>query len=261
MARAIKRRIFEETRLTGSVGIASNKFLAKLASDLDKPDGITFVPFGQEREFIAPLPVGKLWGVGPRAAAILEGLGLATIGHVAAADPDALERRLGSMGPHLWHLARAEDARGVISHRERKSVGAEITLSRDLQGRAQVEGQLRKQCQRAAKELRRKGWRAKSLRVKIRYTENFQSATRDGRLPMACDDSDGLFAGCGPLLDRLDLDAAIRLVGVCAHDLLEEGQADQQDLFQRAERKKRSTIEHCMDAICERYGDKIKRGS
>ena len=260
MAEAIRQKVHEVTRLTCSVGIASNKFLAKLASDLDKPDGITLVPFGKERAFIAPLPVSKLWGVGPKAAARLESLGLHSIGQVADADRDSLKRRLGSMGPHLWSLARAEDSRPVISNRERKSVGAEITLSQDMHGRVQVEHQLRQQCNRTAKELRRKGWKAQSIRVKVRYTENFHQATRDGKLALACDDSDGLFDGCAALLDRLDLDAPIRLVGVTAFDLLDSDEVSQKDLFLQTKRDQHSRIEHTMDAICARYGDKIRRG-
>ncbi len=260
MAQAIKARIFEATELTASVGIARNKFLAKLASDLDKPDGITLVPFGQERAFIAPLPVGKLWGVGPKAAARLEALGLTSIGAVAEADPAWLRLELGSLGDHIHALSRAEDLREVVVGRERKSVGSERTLDEDISGREAVEQHLRRACERIARELRRKEIRACGVRVKLRYSQGFQLATRDAHLPQACDDSATLFATARALLDRLELDAPIRLVGAAATDLTEPGQPVQVDLFAGARASKHGTLERTLDAIRDRFGDKIQRG-
>jgi DNA polymerase-4 len=260
MARAIKDAIFKATRLTSSVGIARNKFLAKLASDQDKPDGITWVPFEGARAFIAPLPVRRLWGVGPRAAERLAALGLTTIGEVADADPDQLRAELGSFGDHIGALARAEDEREVVSHRERKSVGSEHTLERDVTGRRAIEAHLRRQCERVARELRAKGIKACSVRVKLRYSQTFQLATRDGPLPMAANDSASLFATACCLLDRLDLQAPIRLVGAAAFDLTEPGQAVQADLFAQARVEKHTRLEQTLDAINERFGEKVQRG-
>lgn len=260
MAEAIKARIFEATKLTASVGIACNKFLAKLASDLDKPDGVTLVPFGQERDFIAPLAISKLWGVGPKAAARLKALGLFTIGSVAEADPAWLRAELGSLGDHIHALSRAEDLREVVVGRERKSVGSERTLDEDVSGRVAVEQHLRRACERVARELRRKQIRACGVRVKLRYSHGFQLTTRDARLPLACDDSATLFSTARALLDRLELDAPIRLVGAAAFDLTEPGQPVQADLFAGARAKKHGTLERTLDAIRDRFGDKIQRG-
>lgn len=260
MAEAIRADIRAATGLTGSVGIASNKFLAKLASDLNKPDGITLVPFGAERAFIAPLPVRRLWGVGPKAAARLEALGLFSIGQVAAADPGWLRLELGSLGDHIGALSRAEDQREVVCGRERKSIGSERTFETDLRGRRPVEVQLRRQCERVAQDLRRKGIRARSVRVKLRYSATFQLATRDAALPMACDDSDSLFSTARRLLDRLELDAPIRLVGAAAFDLTEPGQPVQGDLFAGPRALKHVRLERTLDAIQERFGDCVSRG-
>jgi DNA polymerase-4 len=261
IARAIQERIQKETRLTCSIGLAGNKFLAKLASDLDKPNGVTWVPFGREAGFIAPLPVGKLWGVGPKSVARLEELGLRTIGDVAAADLKWLRSALGSLGDHIHTLACAEDDRPVVSGHERQSIGSEVTLEADVRGRAQVEPVLRAQCQRVARHLRRKRCKARAVRVKVRYSQTFQLATRDAALPMACDDSASLFDVARTLLNRLDLDSPLRLVGAAAFDLVVPGQATQADLFQQPKADKHSRLEHTLDAIQDRFGDKVHRGS
>lgn len=159
-ARRIQQHVARATGLSCSVGVAGNKFLAKLASDLDKPGGITCVPCGREREFIAPLPVRRIWGVGPKAAGRLERLGLRRIGDVAAADPAWLEAELGGLGAHIHALACGLDQRPVLAERERKSVGSEHTLEHDIHGRGPVEQHLRQACERVARHLRRQRLRA-----------------------------------------------------------------------------------------------------
>ncbi|HSA21595.1 MAG TPA: DNA polymerase IV [Myxococcota bacterium] len=258
MARAIQARIRERTRLGASVGIASNKFLAKLASDLEKPNGCTWVPFGREREFIAPLPVRRLWGVGPRAAELLAGLGLATIGDVAACEPGRLRRELGAFGEHIHALSQGLDDRPVVSAHDRKSVGSERTLERDIRGRGPVEKHLRAACERVARDLRAAELLARAVRVKLKYA-TFQLATRDGPLPAPADDSAALYEGARGLLERLDLEAPIRLVGAAAFDLLPRGQPVQGDLFLQPVRQKHHRLESTLDAIREKFGDKIRR--
>ena len=169
----------QQIGLTCSVGIASNKFLAKLASDLDKPDGITLVPFGREAQFIAPLPIERIWGVGKKTAAILHQANLRKIGDIANTDIDDLRKLVGEhFAVHIQSLARGLDARRVVSDRGRKSVGAETTLSYDVTGRAAVEKKLRPQCERVARSLRAKNLQARGIRVKVRYSETFKLATR-----------------------------------------------------------------------------------
>ena len=260
MALSVKEKVRETTGLTCSVGVASNMFLAKLASDLNKPDGITLIPFGKERQFIAPLPVRKLWGVGPRTGEQLELYGLRTIGDVAKIGPEWLRQWFGAFGDHIYGLACGEDARAVECDGEQKSIGAERTLSEDIRGREQVQEKLKSLCREVARELRCGGKRAASIRVKIRYSKGFRTTTRDGKLLTACDDSATLYAGVQRLLDRLALDEPIRLVGVTAFDLLEPGRMAQNDLFLQRGVERRSRLEHTMDQIRKKFGDKIGHG-
>ncbi len=258
-ARRIQQHVARATGLSCSLGVAGNKFLAKLASDLDKPGGITCVPCGREREFIAPLPVRRIWGVGPKAARRLERLGLRRIGDVAAADPAWLEAELGGLGAHIHDLACGLDQRPVLAERERKSVGSEHTLELDIHGRGPVEQHLRQACERVARHLRRQRLRARGVRVKLRYAGSFQLATRDGRLPLACDDSATLFATARALLERLDLQAPIRLVGAAATQLTEPAQPVQGDLFAGAQSERQARLERTLDAIHDRFGERIER--
>ena len=131
IASGLKRRVWADLGLTISVGVATSKSVAKIASDMDKPDGLTVVQPGTERGFLAPLPVGKLWGVGPKTAALLERDGILTIGQLASQTDEWLASRFGRMGEHMSRLARGEDRQAVEVRRARKSVSAETTLSRD----------------------------------------------------------------------------------------------------------------------------------
>jgi DNA polymerase-4 len=247
--------------LTSSVGIAPNKFLAKLASDLDKPDGITIIHHGDEASFIAPLPIRKIWGVGKKTAARMEELGFVTIADVAATDERQLVRLFGkSFGPHLHALARGIDGREVAGGGgKRKSVGSETTLSYDIAGRGAVERVLRKRCETVARHLRRKELRAGAIRVKVRYTETFSLQTRQASLPAPADDSRTLFDAARKLLDGLELDEPIRLVGAAAYDLMKSDDVQQLSLFGQSSEES-SRLEHTMDAIRARFGDKIQRG-
>ncbi len=258
-AQRLKDDIRAATQLTCSVGVAPNKFLAKLASDLDKPDGITHIPHGQEAEFIAPLPIRKIWGVGPKAAARLQGLGLDTIGDIAAADPDWLRRHLGSFADHIQPLSRGEDFREVVGGGRRKSIGSENTLSIDIRGREAIEKELRRHLEDVTRTARKKNLKAKSVRVKVRYSKTFQLQTRQGALPSPADDSRTIFPVACSLLDTLDLDEPIRLVGAALFDFVHEGEPAQQSLF-GAQKAKNSELERTLDAIRDKFGDKINRG-
>src|SRR5690606_37012208 len=134
IGRKIKEAIYRRTGLTVSVGISTTKYVAKVASDHKKPDGLWIVPEEQVRAFLSPLPLRKLWGVGPKTEERLRALGLRTIGDVARASPGLLESRLGSHGKHLVRLAQGIDPREVVTEREVKSVGSEVTLETDVVG-------------------------------------------------------------------------------------------------------------------------------
>jgi DNA polymerase-4 len=260
-AKRIISAIQEKMQLPCSVGIASNKFLAKLASDLDKPDGLTWIPFGHEREFIAPLSIRKLWGVGPKTAQRIEKLGMYSIGAIADADPFLLSAELGELGRHIHALARGVDPRPVVKQRKRKSLGSERTFEQDLVGRDEMERHILVLCNKVAKDLRGKSIKARSIRVKIRYSESFQLVTRDGGLKVASDDSRALFSAAKGLLEKFDLESKVRLVGIIGFDLVEDEQWEQRDLFAQAGVDRNSKLEKAMDAINKRFGEVAFRGS
>lgn len=232
-ARAIKRDVFDATDgLTCSVGIGQNKFLAKLASPMQKPDGLSFIQPGTEREILAPMPVQKMWGVGPRTAQKLNAARLFTFADLAEINPRRLSALVGRNTAYkLQRLAVGLDDRPVLADRQRKSIGSETTLTDDIFGRAQVEEYLREQCVEVARDLQKRGVRAQSARVKIRYTRGFILRSRQGPLPLPCDDAHMLFDSTRHLLTTLDLDQPIRLVGAAGFDLLYPEDAVQLGLF------------------------------
>ena len=262
MAAAIRAAVFRRTALTCSVGAAKNKFLAKLASDMNKPDGVTVVPFGDEQAFIAPLPVRRLWGVGPKAAEQLCRLGLLHIGDIAAADADLLCQQLGERrARQLLSLARGQDSRAVVGGRQRKSVGSERTLEYDLCGRQQIEPLLRQQCLRVCRLMRTAGFSARGVRVKLRHSDGFRLRSRQQVLPLPYDDSTTMVQHAFELLGKLNLRDPVRLVGAAAFQLRSAAPQQQLDMFSAArENPRQSKLEHAMDQIRSRFGDKVSLG-
>src|SRR5437667_115090 len=165
---AAKRRIRAEVGLVASLGLAGNKFLAKVASDLGKPDGFVEVPAGEEAAFLAPLPIRRLWGVGAATERELASLGVATIGQLAAVPGAALEARFGRSGRHLRELALGRDDRPVVPDGAPKSVGAEETFERDHRDLDRLRRVLREQAERVARELRERGFAAARVVLKVR---------------------------------------------------------------------------------------------
>jgi len=266
-AAAIKRDVFDATDgLTCSVGIGVNKFLAKLASPMQKPDGISFIRPGTEAQVLGPMPVRKMWGVGEKTAQKLYAQKILTFADLRQADPHKLAQLLGKSSAYkLKKLAEGEDERPVLANRERKSIGSEITLIDDIQGREAVEKYLREQCEDLARSLRKRNIRARSVRVKLRYSQNFQLRTRQGALPRASDDARTLFETTRHLLNTLDLERPIRLVGAAGFDLAKPEDSVQLGLFAPPEPKsavkRDAKLEKTMDAIRDKFGNKIRRAS
>ena len=248
-ARRIKQRIRDELGLTASVGIAEVKFAAKIASDLRKPDGLVVVPEGGVREFLAPLPVSRLWGVGPKTEQVLLARGLKHIGDVAATDRSRLEDELGSLGPWLHDLANGIDERSVEPDREAKSIGAEETFEEDLEGEDLLPF-IHEQALRVASRLRRSGMRARSVHLKVKFAD-FRIATRQETLADGTDDGAEIYAVARRLLAKVD-PRPVRLTGVHAGDL--RG-ATQLGLFEGKEpANKRALLNASLDRIAERFG-------
>ena len=251
---AIARRIREEIRaevgLAASAGVASVKFLAKIASDLAKPDGIKVVPAGEERAFLAGLPVGRLWGVGPRTEARLNALGLWHIGDIADRDRDSLTAVLGDHAARLHALAQGIDPREVVPDRHAKSVGAEDTFGDDLTELDDLDAHVHGQAQRVARRLRRAGLDAGAVVLKLK-TDEFALFTRRAVLPAPTDDAHALFTCARALLRKAPLPGPLRLTGVSAQDL--RPHAEQPRLFD-PEARKRERLNAAWDKIHDRFG-------
>lgn len=250
IARRIREEIRTEVGLPASAGVASVKFLAKMASDLAKPDGIKVVPAGEERAFLAGLPVGRLWGVGPRTEARLHAMGLRHIGDIAGRDRDSLAAVLGEHAARMHALAQGVDPREVVPDRHAKSVGAEDTFGDDLSALDALDVHIHAQSQRVARRLRRAGLDAGAVVLKLK-TDTFELSTRRAVLPAPTDDAQALFQCARALLRKAPLPGPLRLTGVSTQDL--RPHAEQPRLFD-PEAKKRERLNAAWDKIHDRFG-------
>ncbi|HIC23344.1 MAG: DNA polymerase IV [Planctomycetota bacterium] len=233
LARQIQHRVPEVTGgLTVSIGVAPNKFLAKLASDLEKPNGLTVVDPDRVQQLLDPLAVEKIWGVGPRTRDVLHDIGLREIRHLRQAGVDLLMRHLGeSSGRHLWHLAHGEDTRTVESHHEVRSISTENTFARDLTPGQETEAFLRSAAEEVAQSLRDQHLRARTVRLKIR-TGSFLTMNRSRTLDAPFQDPGRLYRVALELLAAVDLAGeGIRLLGLGAGNLVASDTPRQQGLF------------------------------
>jgi DNA polymerase-4 len=219
IARKLKDDVKAATGLTLSVGAGASKSVAKIASDLNKPDGLLVVPRGGEAAFLAPLPVRALWGVGPKTEAVLTGAGIKTIGDLAQRSEAAAERLLGSHGLFLWSMARGIDDRAVETSHERKSVGAETTFAHDLPDGPELRAALTEIVEQVAQRLQHARVRARTVAIKLRYS-NFKTITRQSSLAIPVDDVASIASVAGALLDRqVQPGDHFRLLGVQCSNL------------------------------------------
>ncbi len=218
LARQLKAEVKRTTGLTVSVGAGSNKTVAKIASDMRKPDGLVGVPPGQEAAFLEPLPVRALWGIGPRTEEALAAAGIRTVGELARADPVQLERHFGSRGPFFQQLAQGRDDRPVVTEQERKSVGSETTFVRDLPDGPELRAQLGRIAAEVAERLAHEGVRARTVILKLRYAD-FRTITRQTSRPDATDSADEIRRTAEALLSKVALAGdRFRLLGIhCSH--------------------------------------------
>jgi DNA polymerase IV len=218
----LRRRVEAEHDLTCSVGVGPTKFVAKLASGLAKPDGMVVVPRDQVLEFLHPLPVGALWGVGQRTAERLAGVGLERVADVAAAGLPRLRRTLGvAAAEHLYALAHGHDDRVVEPELAEKSLGAEETFEVDQSDRAVVKRELLRLSERTAASLRQRGLRGRTVSIKVRFGD-FTTITRSRTLPVATDVTQVIYRTAATLLDEQTPPGAIRLIGVRVEQLGED---------------------------------------
>jgi DNA polymerase-4 len=251
IARSLKRRVLDEAGLVVSVGVATNKLCAKVASDLRKPDGLVVVTPGGEAAFLAPLPVTRLWGVGPKTRQTLADYGVATIGQLAAMPEGTLRRRFGIYGAELRLRALGVDPSKVSSGQAPKSIGHELTFNHDVTDPARLEATLLDLAESVASRLRNHHMAAGGVQLKLRY-EGFDTITRQAPLGHQVRDSEPLYQLAVSLLRKaLSPERAVRLIGLTAINLAEVQQLTLFDAPGRTDR-----IAQSIDAVRERFGEK-----
>ncbi len=257
LGRELKRAITTETGLTVSVGVAPNKFLAKIASDIDKPDGFTVVqPHGIE-EFLDPLPISRLWGVGPVTQKALQRHGITLVEHLRRLPPGAAEQLFGKHGAHLAALARGLDDRPVIPESEAKSISNETTFPEDLTDDYQLRTWIQQLAEQVGWRLRRAGLRGSTIQIKVRFSD-FTTITRAQKLPQSTDISREINHIAQELFrERLPVPRPpVRLLGVGIAGLAEE-LSRQGDLFDDARRARDSRVDELVDTIRDRFGKDV----
>lgn len=253
----IKKRIDAETGLTASVGLAPNKFLAKMASDLQKPDGFTIIRHAEAAKFIADFPVTKIFGIGKMAEKSLLQYGIATIGQLAAAENNVLKKVFGKNADSVHRLAQGIDERPVVTESVPKSIGRETTFTQDLFTEEQCRRELLKLSGQTGFRLRSKGYSGHTLTLKVKFTD-FRIATRSitSETDICCDEE--IYTLAVKLLHEVDLKKGIRLLGVTVSNL----SAGDCGTLGFEEDKKQIQRNEAVDALKKRFGENIiKRGS
>ena len=258
IGRAIKRRILEETGLVASAGIAPTKFVAKIASDLEKPDGFVVVGDDEVLDFLEPLDVRKIWGVGKATWKKLEKIGIRTIGDVRGFPVEEIERMFGVHGRHLHNLSFGRDDRSVNPEDDRKQVGAEHTFGEDVSDMKEVERTLLFLSDKVASRLLKKGYKGRKVTLKLR-DETFRTVTRCRTLDSRIVSTDDIYSAAVDIFHGEDLGGKkVRLVGVSVSGFEE---AAQTSLFEKTSEKK-NRIQEVVSDIRDRFGKKaITRAS
>jgi DNA polymerase-4 len=253
MGMKLKRAVQEATGgLTASVGISATKFVAKVASAFQKPDGLTIVPAGRAIDWLSPQPVSVLWGAGPKTQQRLAALGFNTVGDIAQHGPDAIERALGQIGRRFFALATATDARDVQSSRNAKSLSSERTLNRDVSDPVAVRLHLRKAADVLAARLRENNLVANGVRVKLKRAD-FRTVSRQRQLKNPTDGSDLVYTIAIELADALLEHAPFRLIGIGAYDLQSRKATAQIDMLDQASGRA-GKLDKLVDEARARFG-------
>ncbi|MDZ7291725.1 MAG: DNA polymerase IV [candidate division KSB1 bacterium] len=254
LAEKLKARIKQEIKLTASVGIAPNMFIAKVASDLHKPDGLTICESGQEKAFLAPLPIKRLWGVGPKTEAHLQSMGFTTIGQIAQCPQQLLAEKLGKWGAHLWELANGIDNRPVQDWGPRKSISQEHTYEEDVADPKAVEKTLWLIADGLSADMRRADLKGRVLTLKIRL-EGFQTFTRQRRLAEFTNDAETMREVALELFRKFDRQGKkVRLIGIGMSHLNNVG-GEQLSLFPNREQMCREKVSTLIDTLRAKFGE------
>lgn len=256
IARQIKARVLSDIELVASVGIAPSKFVAKIASDIRKPDGLFVVTEQEVLPFLHALPVSRLWGVGRVTQEKLASMGLRYIGDIANYPQRVLEKKLGkSLGAHLSCLAMGQDSREVKTGRSAVSVGHDETFAKDTADREVIQVTFRRQADKIARRLRKRNLRARTLTIKIKYSD-FRQITRQAALPDPSSDAQSFYECALRLLSQVSISGGqqVRLCGISVSNLRDQD-APRQLGFEEKGREKRERLDKTMDTILDRFGD------
>ncbi|MDL2321775.1 DNA polymerase IV, partial [Desulfosarcina sp. OttesenSCG-928-B08] len=255
MARSIQREIRDQLHLSCSIGVAPLKFLAKIASDMKKPGGLTVICPEDVPQVIAALPVEKVPGVGKQALGQLSRMGIATLGDVRAFTPALLTDRLGKFGHRLSELAQGRDDGRVIPNSPAKSISSERTLAADTSDRKLLRQQLLSQSEAVGRQLRQQGYRARTIGLKVKQAD-FRQLTRSFTLDVPTQSSETIFRTAASLLDQLSLSMPVRLIGMGASGLVAETVPRQASLFSDPAScdEEWEKVDRAMDRIASRFG-------
>jgi nucleotidyltransferase/DNA polymerase involved in DNA repair len=249
----IKSKIKDQTRLTASIGLAPTKMAAKIASDLKKPDGFVEVTQKELLDFLRPLDINKIWGLGKKTEAILDNMGIKTIGDLAKINPKKLIDVFGKNGAALWQLANGIDESSVQTETEAKSISNEITFDKDTLDRDIIEGALESLCEKISRRLRKENLKARTATLKIRL-KGFHTYTRSVTMPEATNFADILYKKIKFLYENFDTESKkVRLIGVKTSNLLPLNYKD--SLFSDKTDKKREEVHKAIDKIKGKFGD------
>ncbi len=256
IARQIKIRVKSEVGLNISVGISYNKFLAKLATELGKPDGLKMITHADTSAVLHPLPVSYLWGVGEKSRQQLNKLGITTIGQLAEMSPERLERQMGQHARIYWELAHGIDKRLLELDRKRKSMGREITFEHDIADKTELETVLLDLAGQVSRLLRRQHLTARTFTLKLRY-QNFKTLTRRVTWSGQSNSEVAIYHAAYNLFYKVFHPGdSIRLLGLYASNLEETPELIEGDLFAAAQDKRSENLDHALDQIRDRFGEK-----
>jgi DNA polymerase-4 len=260
VARRIRQMIRAEIGITASVGVAGNKFLAKLASDMNKPDGLTILGEAEIADLLPTLPIENMWGIGPKTAARIKPIGIRTFADIAKLDAEQLAAALGSDGQRIRRLATGQDDRPVVPDADAKSIGQEQTFASDIPDPEELRRVLLSQAEQVAARLRKHALRARAITIKIR-DGRFQTITRSTTLPTHTDATADIWSAAKSLFDAWAKEnlKPVRLIGCTAKDLIRE--KAQLELFANPQSDRQRRIDKAVDTINTRFGSrKIHRG-
>ncbi len=260
LGRQLKKRIVNELELTASIGIASNKFLAKIASDLDKPDGFVMVQPGEEETFLAPLDISRLWGVGKKTEQVLRAMGIDTIGELARRTETELSRRFGKWGNALWRLSRGLDSRDVVTSWVQKSISQERTFDEDTDDQVRIELTLAKLAESLCRLMRKDNLKGRTITLKIRF-DDFSTFTRSRTFSDFIDSSQIVKGVAVSLYRRMrGSGKKVRLLGVGISQL-NSVSGEQLGLFEQDSSMNRK-LTKLLDSLQDKFGEQtVKRAS